>query len=231
MREVLAHIFRRKHELERLPLFERMRDERISARARLSHFPQFGFFIMCFGDLNRFILRDEQTQDPLQEVLNAHTREDDHHWPWYLEDMEVLGWNAQTTMTNAMRHLWSEETHKARLLMYDLCAILAGASSLERLAIVEALEECGNVLFTLTARLADAVRAESGENLKYLGQHHTALETGHMQNSDHQRLMAISLDEAQRARCIALVDQTIDSFIAWTQEGLRNMKVPVEAAS
>ena len=98
-----------------------MRDDSLPARNRLSFFPQMGFFIMCFGDLNRYILRDEQNTDPLQQVLNAHTREDDHHWPWYLEDMEALGWNAQTTMTNAVRHPWGEESHRARLLMYDLC--------------------------------------------------------------------------------------------------------------
>lgn len=228
MKDVLVHILRRKREYSRLPLFERMRDDRIPARNRLSFFPQLGFFIMCFGDLNRYILRDEKNTEPLQQVLNAHTHEDDHHWPWYLEDMEALGWNAQTTMTNAMRHLWGEESHRARLLMYDLCATLARATGHERLAVVEAIEETGNVMFTLTAQLADAVRMESGEELKYLGSFHTDLESGHMQNGDHQQLMRIPLDADQRQRCIALVDEVFDTFAAWTQEGLRNMKVEVD---
>lgn len=43
-------------------------------------------FILSFGDLNRFVLRVEPTDDPCQEMINKHTYEDDHHWPWYLED-------------------------------------------------------------------------------------------------------------------------------------------------
>ena len=35
-------------------------------------------FIMDFGDLNRFVLRDESSTDPLQLLVNAHTREDEH---------------------------------------------------------------------------------------------------------------------------------------------------------
>ncbi len=229
MKEVLIHILRRRHEYSKLPLFERMRDERIPARNRLSFFPQLGFFIMSFGDLNRYILRDETTKDALQEVLNAHTREDDHHWPWFLDDLEVLGWNKPTTMTDAMRHLWGKESHRARLLMYDLCGTLARAKGVERLAVVEAIEETGYVMFTLTAQLADEIRAESGKELMYFGHFHTELETGHMQNSDHQQLMEIQLDEAQREHCIALADEVFDTFTAWTQEGLRNMKLDLEA--
>lgn len=80
--------------------------------------------------------------------------------------------------------------------MYDLCATLARASGPERLAVVEAIEETGNVVFTLTAQLADAVRKKSGEALKYLGSFHTNLESGHMQNGDQQQLMRVQLEPA-----------------------------------
>jgi hypothetical protein len=36
---------------------------------------------MAFGDLNRHVLRVEPTDDPLLQAINAHTYEDDHHWP------------------------------------------------------------------------------------------------------------------------------------------------------
>ncbi len=50
-------------------------------------------FILAFSDLNRFVLRDEPSNDPHQRLVNEHTHEDDHHWPWYLEDLTKLGFD------------------------------------------------------------------------------------------------------------------------------------------
>jgi len=218
MKAVLAHIMRRKLAYARLPLFDRMRDDALPPQARLEFMRGFAFFVMAFGDLNRYVLRQEPPRDICQERVNTHTREDDHHWPWYLHDFEKLGWNRVTTITDAMRMLWSEDTHRSRVLMYDLCAIIDRAAGPERLAVIEAIEETGNVLFALTVPLADALQPHLRAELRYLGRHHFALETGHLHHADHQALAAIALHDDQRQHCIALVDRVYEAFTAWTHE-------------
>ncbi|KST75128.1 hypothetical protein WS76_13835 [Burkholderia humptydooensis] len=137
--------------------------------------------------------------DRLPPRVNAHTREDDRHWPWWLlKDLERLGWSRETTMTDALRALWNDDTHRCRLPMYELCAI------------VEAIEETGNVLLALTTRLADEVQAQTGRELRYVGAYHFARE--------HAQLSGIELDAAKRRRCVAPVDRVFDAFAAWTHE-------------
>ncbi|AZG16341.1 hypothetical protein [Cupriavidus pauculus] len=219
MQAVLAHILRRKLSYAQLPLFERMRDERLPPQIRLDFMRGFAFFVMAFGDLNRYLLRRAPHGDAHQAKVNAHTYEDDHHWPWYLEDFRKLGWDTTTTTTDALRTLWSDDTHRCRVLMYELCAIVAQArDGAERLAVIEAIEETGNVLFSLTTPLAEALHPKLGVELRYLGPFHFALESGHAQHADHRAFAAIVLDDARRQHCIALVDRVFDAFTAWTDE-------------
>lgn len=230
MKQVLAHIMCQKRAYAALPLFDRLRDESLSVTARLGFMPGLAFFIMAFGDLNRYVLRRQPASDVYQERVNAHTYEDDHHWPWFLEDLEKLGWSRPTTTCDALRTLWSEETHRSRVLMYDLCAILAGRDSVEMLTVVEAIEETGNVLFALTTKIADALREQTGVELRYMGAFHFALESGHLQNGEHTGLARIALDDGARDRCIALVDRTFAAFTAWTHEATRLLDSALDAA-
>jgi len=228
---VLAHVLRRKRAYDRLPLFDRLRDERLPAQARLAFMPALAFFIMAFADLNRYVLRRVPAADVHQERVNAHTYEDDHHWPWFLEDLEKLGWSRPTTTVDAMRLLWSEETHRCRVLMYELCAILSGCNGIERLAVVEAIEETGNVLFGLTARIAGDVEEQAGIELRYMGDFHFALESGHMQNGEHAELARIILSGDEQRRCMALADRVFDAFADWTHEAARFVDRAAEAGA
>jgi hypothetical protein len=74
MKEVLRHIFEKKRAYATLPLFEWMRDERLDPRERLAFYPCMAHFILSFGDLNKFVLREERPADVYQEMVNAHTR-------------------------------------------------------------------------------------------------------------------------------------------------------------
>ncbi|KVE39316.1 hypothetical protein [Burkholderia sp. TSV86] len=224
MKTVLACINRRKRAYARLPLFERLRDDDLPPRVRLSFMPEFAFFVMAFGDLNRYVLRKEPADDPHQAQVNAHTYEDDHHWSWFLEDIETLGWSGSTTATDALRALWRDDTCRCRMLMYDLCALVRAADGIERLAIVEAVEETGNVLFTLTTHIAQGMQGDVDRELRYMGLHHLALESGHLQHGEHAALGAIELSDDKRARCIELVDYVFDLFAAWTHEAQRHIE-------
>lgn len=219
MKTVLAHILRRKRDYARLPFFEHLRDERLSARERLAFFPAMANFIMDFGDFNRYVLRDETSADPHQRMINAHSYEDDHHWPWYLEDFAKLGFDAgATTPVQMMNFLWDDAFACNRLLSHRLAHLVWLSRPAERLAVVEAIEETGNVLFSCTAKLAARVQHELGVELRYLGEFHFAKESGHAMNSDHAELMAIELDAATREQAIQRADKVFELFEGWTQE-------------
>src|SRR5688500_16199466 len=97
--------------------------------------------------------------------------------------------------------------------------LILSTMPLERLVIIEAIEATSNVLFSLTVALARRIEREQRVTLRYLGDFHFALESGHAVNGlDHRELAAIALDEAQRARCLELVAQVFKCFEEWTNE-------------
>lgn len=202
-----------------LPFFEFLRDESVAPRDRLAFVPCMAPFIMDFGDLNVHVLRDESSLDPHQRLVNMHTYEDDHHWPWYLEDLQRLGFDRRAAISDTLRELYGERTAVNRLLAARLAHLLFDASPMERLVIIEAIEETGNVLFELTAAIARRIEREQGVALRYLGDFHLQLESGHSRDGDdHRTLAAIELDEDGRRRCTALVDETFGLFEHWVAE-------------
>jgi hypothetical protein len=221
MKAVLQHILRAKREYARLPFFEFLRDETLPARDRLAFFPCMAPFIMSFGDLNRHVLRVEPSDDPHQRLINDHTYEDDHHWPWYLEDLVKLGHDDKAATSDTLRFLFSDATVCNRLLSHRLSHLIWNASPRVRLAIIEAMEETGNVLFALTSKLAAEVERETGVELRYLGEFHFQLESGHAMNNDHAALALIELDAVTRAEAIDRADIVFEWFAGWTNELLR----------
>jgi hypothetical protein len=178
-------------------------------------------FIMSFGDLNKFVLREERPGDSFQDMVNAHSAEDDHHWPWYLEDFTKLGFDAQMSGTDWMNFLWGEETQQNRILLARLTSLIKMTNSLERLVVIEAIEETGNVLFSTMLPIAVAVEQEIGQQLRYCGPFHFELESGHAVGADHRALASVKLDSAARARCRWMIDEVYSAFEGWTHELLR----------
>jgi hypothetical protein len=221
MKEVLRHIFGKKRVYHHLPLFEWMRNEALSPRERLAFYPCMAHFIMSFGDLNKFVLREARPGDLYQDMVNAHTLEDDHHWPWYLEDFAKLGFDAEMRGTEWMNFLWGAETEQNRVLAARLTALISGTTSVERLVIIEAIEETGNVLFGTMLPLAEAIERQIGEQLRYCGPFHFNLESGHAVGADHRALASLALGHNDQERCKAMVDEVFSAFEAWTHELLR----------
>lgn len=221
MKTVLKHIFEKKREYQRLPLFERMRDEGIDALDRLAFYPCMAHFILTFGDINKYMLRYETAETLHHSMVNTHTLEDDHHWPWYLEDLAKLGFDVEAKGSDWMRFLWGEETKVNRILTYRLAPLIASANSLERLVIIEAIEETGNVLFTEIEKLSRVLSSRLGAELRYCGEFHFSRESGHTVGIDHRELASVTLEAAARERGMRLVDQVFDLFEAWTHELLR----------
>jgi hypothetical protein len=225
MKAVMREMAQAKRHYSKLPLFEFLRCESVPPRDRLAFVPCMAPFILAFSDLNRFVLRDETSQDPHQQLVNEHTREDDHHWPWYLEDLTKLGFDRSSHVTQVLRSYMKDDGQQNRMLMARLAQLLYGTTPTEKLVVVEAIEETGNVLFGLTAKLADRIQADGGPELRYLGQFHFARETGHaMHGMDHRVLEAIPLTELERVRCLDLSFRVFDLFADWSTELLAYAK-------
>jgi hypothetical protein len=219
MKPVLKHIFLRKRDYAKLAFFDFLRDDKLSTRERLAFFPCMASFIMSFGDLNRLVLRIEPTDDPWLKMINAHTYEDDHHWPWYLEDFTKLGHDStKQAPGDTLRFLYSDATIQNRLLAHRLAHLIWGAEPVVRLAIIEAIEETGNILFALTSKIAVQYQKETGVELRYCGEFHFNLESGHAMNNDHAELAEITLDASQQQDAIRRVDLVFEWFALWTHE-------------
>lgn len=218
MQIVLRRIFELKRAYNDLPFFQFLREERIDPAERMAFYPCIAHFILSFGDLNKYVLRREPAQDVYQERVNLHSYEDDHHWPWYLEDYQKLGFDRVTQPTDLLRFLWSDEARQSRLLMYRLTALIHGASGLERLAIIEAIEETGNVLFGSMQTLARTLEERLGVELRYCGSYHFVREAGHAMGSEHREIAAIDIDQATQERCLHFAEEVFRYFEAWTYE-------------
>jgi hypothetical protein len=218
MKTVLQKILENKQAYSNLPLFLYMRDSSLTEEKRLAFYPCMAHFILSFGDINKYMLREEPATDVYQQRVNLHTYEDDHHWPWYLEDFSKLGFDHLCTPTSWMQFLWSEETRHNRILTYRLAALIAQANAVERIAIIEAIEETGNVLFNTILGLAKTIESRYGIELRYCGEFHFALESGHSVGSDRLEIAEIVLDEATQTRCLFLVDEVFALFESWTHE-------------
>jgi hypothetical protein len=224
MKIVLKKILEKKHSYNNLPLFQFMRQSQLSEEQRLAFYPCMAHFILSFGDINKFLLREEPATSNIQNLVNIHTYEDDHHWPWYLEDFEKLGFDHLSSPTDWMRFLWSDETQQNRILSYRLAALIAQANDVERFAIIEAIEETGNVLFSTMLDLAQAIEKRRGIELRYCGAFHFGLESGHSVGSDHKAISEICLDNETMERCLSFVDEVFSLFEDWTHELLRYAK-------
>ncbi len=225
MKAVMRELAQARRHYSKLPLFEFLRTESIAPRDRLAFYPCMAPFILAFSDLNRFVLRVENSTDPHQLLINEHTREDDHHWPWYLEDFIKLGHDRTASVTQTLRSYMKDDARENRMLGSRLAQLLYDTTPTEKLVIVEAIEETGNVLFGLTAKIAARIQADGGPELRYLGQFHFSRETGHaMHGQDHRVLEAIALTEFERVRCLDLAFRVFDMFSDWTAELLAYAK-------
>ncbi|RCJ30810.1 hypothetical protein A6769_32545 [Nostoc punctiforme NIES-2108] len=225
MKATLRHILNLKKDYNDLPFFDFLRDETLSARQRLEFYPCMAPFIMSFGDLNRYVIRLEPTSDPYQTMVNEHSYEDDHHWPWYLEDFSKLGFDRQKiSSTKYLQFFYSDRTAVNRLLSHNLAHLIYSSSSIVRLSIIEAIEETGNVLFELIGKLAQRIEEEMGIELRYCGEFHFSKESGHAMTNNHAIIAKIEMDEQMRAEAIEKVNLVFAWFAEWTEELLAYAK-------
>jgi hypothetical protein len=220
MKNILELIAAKKQVYAQLPLFTFMQDSQLAPIQRLAFAPCMAHFIMSFGDLNKYVFRNQSCTSPLQQLINEHTHEDDHHYPWFLTDLSKLGFNSSTGFVDTLRFLWSEDTQITRRLSYQLVALTLYADPIYKVVVIEAIEATGNVLFNLTTQIAQELQRINQQEYQYFGQFHFHRETGHAAKSadGEQLLETIILTAAERQIAHDLVEKVFDLFTQWTDE-------------
>ena len=220
MQEVLSFIEKKNQEYAKLPLFKFLEDKTINPRQRLSFAPCIAHFIMSFGDLNKYVFREKEPVAKLEHIINEHTYEDDHHWPWFVTDLEKLGFNSQMNFTQILRYLWGEQSKISRQLSYQLSAYTLQAEPIIKIAAIEAIEATGHVLFSRTSKVAAELTEITGQKYTYFGDFHFNLESGHAMGTEggEEFLASIKLSDSQRQEAFEVVEKVFAIFTEWTHE-------------
>ncbi|MEH2230660.1 MAG: hypothetical protein V7K71_13610 [Nostoc sp.] len=214
MQQVLALIEQKKQEFAQLPLFNFMQDKSINPRQRLAWAPCAAHFIMNFGELNKYFLRVEPTNDPIQTLINKYTYEDDDHWLWFLEDLKNLEFDKTLLFSDALKFLWSEETQNARWLNYQLYRHTSQATPIQKIIVIQVTEATGNVMLSIAAEIGKEIKAITQKQCRYFADFHLDIETGHMTGSSgiDQLLQDIQLSEAAQQEAFELVENLFTVF-------------------
>ncbi|OKH29617.1 hypothetical protein NIES2101_43210 [Calothrix sp. HK-06] len=214
MKEVLELIEKKKQEFAQLPLFKYMQDTSIEPRLRLAWAPCAAPFIMSFGDLNKFVLREEPTNEIIQTIINRHTYEDERHWIWFVKDIETLELDELLTFSDTLRFLWGKEAEIPRWLTYELCRYIFQGNIIQKLVVVEAIEATGNVMFSIAAKIGQEIKSIHKKNCLYFSDFHLAVETGHATGSEHieKVLTQIELTEKEKLEAFVLVEEVFEIF-------------------
>ncbi len=214
MKEVLALIEQKKQEFAQLPLFEFMQDKSIDPRQRLAFAPCLAPFALSFGDLNKYVFREEPTSDPIQAIINKHTYEDDHHWVWFLGDLRKLGLDQSMNFSNSLRFLWGQETKAARWLVHELYRYTFQATPIQKLVVIEVIEATGNVFSSASTTVARELQKVTQKKYLYFGDFHLSAELGHISGlkEGNQFLEDIQLRKETRKKAFELVEKVFELF-------------------
>jgi hypothetical protein len=223
MKKILEFISVKQQEFAQVPLMKFLEDKTVEPLQRLAFAPCAAPFAMNFGDLNKYILRQEPTTNKIQEIVNQHTYEDENHWMWFLEDLETLHLNPSQKFSDALRFMWGNETKKTRACCNTLVAICATqVEPIQKLIIVEAIEATGNVILSRTAQVANQLQESTKKQYRYFGSHHFSVETGHARSEINieEFIETLELNQQQMQVGLELVNAVFKAFTEATEEML-----------
>ncbi len=214
MKEVLDFIEQKKQDFAKLPLFKFMQDKSIDPKQRLSFAPCLVPLAMGFGELCNTAFRQEPTTNKIQELINKHTYEEHFHWQWLLEDIEKLGLDDSSPLTNAIKLMWAEETKKNRAVCSFLWQYNFQADPVFRLVLIEVSEVTANVFFSITETVAEELQKNTGQEYRYFGMSHLNVENTHTVHKKDAVLFleSIEITEETREKLFELVKLAFEAY-------------------
>lgn len=233
MQDILSLIEAKKQHFAQLDLFSFMQDRSLSPSQRLSFAPCMTHFIMSFSDLNKYVFRKENIDNRIQEIVNKYTYEDDEHWPWFLTDIESLGFNRTLLFSDFLRFIWSEETKITRQIAYQVAGCCLKADVTTKIVVVQSLEAMADVFFSVSTQITSELRVSTKKEYFYFGNLHLGVESEHSMNDKEaqEELNSIKLTELQYRDALEVIDTIFNIFSEWTYELLAYARNhPIELA-
>lgn len=220
MQSVLSQLDHRAAAFAQQPFFGFLGDAAIDARERLAFAPCIAPHVLTFRDLCAYVVRDDSNDgDRLQALVNVHSREDDYHWQWFLDDLGRLGDDPSLSFSDAARFLWSDATVQTRLLGHRLCKHAMDAPPVDRLLVLQCVEAAFGVALAAVGPAVRAFSEQTGVELAYFGAAHAEAEAAHSGGDEAERALAETvLDAHTTQRLTALVDAVFDAYDAWAAE-------------
>ena len=214
MKRITLLIKEQASQLARHDFFRFITDASVDPRERLGYAPCISHFVMTFADLYTLVLREEPARTSYQELVNAHTYEDGGHYKWYLADLARLGCDERLPLSDALRLVWGDHSVRIRMLSYEMIKLGLGASSLQKLVLVQCIESAGKVSLTHVAQSARDFTQREGKPLLYFGSHHVDTEEQHtLEGADAQDLVSgIELADEAFVELAPLVSKTFQLF-------------------
>jgi len=222
MQQVIDYIEERRASYENHEFITHLLDdESIPGEKRLAWGPTVIPFIMGYSDLNKYVFRkceDDAQIDKLQELLNAHTYEEDFHWQWMLTDLEKLDADSSMHLSDAARVLWSSDFKHSRQLCLELAALAANAPTYALFAMVDAVEAVSVTVFAHCR----GITVRDGRECEFFGTKHYMAEASHsIKSPEVEEAILPHLDDAQREESRRMVDRVFSLFDDWSSSLLR----------
>ncbi|RUT09919.1 hypothetical protein DSM106972_004140 [Dulcicalothrix desertica PCC 7102] len=220
MERILTIIEAKKQQFAQLDLFYFMQDRSLKPEHRLSFAPCMTHFVMSFSDLNKYVLRQENSNNKIQEIVNKYTYEDDEHWPWFLTDIDSLGFNNSLLFSDMLRFIWGEETKITRQIAYQVAGYCLKADAPIKIAMIQSLEAMADVFFSISSKITSELQATTKKEYFYFGNLHLGVESEHSMNAKKakEQLNSIDLTEIQYREALEAVEQIFNIFSKWTYE-------------
>ena len=204
MKSVMRELAQAKRHYSTLPLFDYMCDDTIAPRDRLAFVPFLAPYLLARTDLVNAMVREQPTDDSLEDLVNQRARDEEHRLSWYLEDLRKLGFDNATSVTQSLRVWMRNDTRCVRTLGLRLAQAVHGATPLEKLVLLQAIDATDEVLFELTAKAGAGIFPAGGPELRFFGRTRAA-----------PRLLvleAIALAPLERMRYLDLAFRVFDMF-------------------
>ncbi|MBP6123250.1 MULTISPECIES: hypothetical protein [Providencia] len=208
MNSISSLINEHKYNFSQHTFFSQENSSLSSVDKKLCFLPNMSFFIMGFGDLNKFTLPFIEPNGVLEDAVNTHAHEDANHWPWFIHDLRELGLNHVLPLSDTLEFLWSEQLAPSRKLTYDLVAMLSNQPAKFRLVIIEVMEATGNVMFSFLKELVQG----SNFKLKFCGDLHLSHESGHAMGSEYDLIDTLDFSYDEHQYSAKLIENSFQAF-------------------
>ena len=180
----------------------------------------FAYWIFTFQDILRLNLEKIHDAD-LKEVFTQHQLEDSGHDLWYIHDLSLLGIDLDIST------LYNVKNYKIRRAVNEIISLtLQDIEDIERVILVEALEESSHTLFEHTSKYISGF--EQADKLKFFSKHHLAAEENHeFRNAKiMDKIFNLELTNTKRASLQNIIDKVYIIFETIFAEALLQSRSP-----